>query len=405
VLETKKDSVRLLVGAMATEMLTESIAEVEAMGIYPPCIVLDVLALAHAARACRLIPANETTLVLDVHSDFANSVLVGQHQLGEVRSIPLKVRSILDAMGADLAETTEINLHAEHEEVITPQWQMKIWEKLAKELRRTCFASTELERIYVCGEPELIEGLPCFLEKQLGLAVMAWDVSTAFTVNPEIPRSLWPLAPVAIGLALSAGEATPGTFNFRQGKLACAKTWDIVKRPLVFTMTGVLWLVVLFAWWSHQSLRREQVRYRDLLAQSDVLYARVNPVQDLSQVAEHRKIVALLQWLEDQLTLPENHLPPLPDNFARILAVLEQVGKVRKTHYFTLDRLTLQDNELVLDGKCESDVCLDALKAIFRKTGLAKPDEDSVQSSSRPNESTQSTKLGRRFHMQVAVRE
>ncbi len=404
VLQRQSGSVRLLVGAVATEMLTKTIAEVEVMGIYPPGIVLDVLALAHAARVCQLIPDNEMILILDVHSDFVNSVLVGQQQLGEVRSLPLKVRSILDAMGADPAETTEINLNAVHDEVITSQRQMKIWEKLAKEVRRTCFASTELKRIYVCGEPELIEGLPGFLEKQLGLAVVAWDVSAAFTVNPDIARSLWPLSPVALGLALLAGEATPGTFNFRQGKLACVKTWDIVKRPLIFALAGVLWLVVIFTWWSLRILQEEQARYRELLTQANSLYARVNPAQDLAQVADHRKIVALLQWLEDQLNLPENHLPALPDNFARLLTVLEQVGKVRKTHYFTIDRLSLQDNELLLDGKCESDVCLDALKAIFKKTGLAKADDDSVQTSSKPGESGKNPKLGRRFHMQVYLR-
>ncbi|MBI4850001.1 MAG: hypothetical protein HY808_15740, partial [Nitrospirae bacterium] len=251
ILKVEAPNVRLLVAAVGKELLEETVSWIEGCEIYPFAMDLDLAGLFHLTKVTNAFASQGGIILLDIHSEICNMLVLSHGEIIEARAIRIKVDSSLDNEIKDMRMTTALRLPIfAHEgvrrtEFLTLGLKTKVFLQLIKEVRRTLFETQTLDAVYLCGEKELLEVLPVFLEKRLKVPVLAWDITSHITIASGVDTSSLPLTVSAIGLAIKALDKVEGGFNFRKESFACQKSLDILLKPLTAFLTLLFLLFFL----------------------------------------------------------------------------------------------------------------------------------------------------------------
>ena len=405
---------KLLTAALPKVVLRQALTALEAGNLYPQGIELDLLGLYHTwQRTSAPILQDHAAghcLVLEVRPEVCYLLFTQAGQLLEARAIPLAFRSVAAGMRADLQDTVELDLTAPDPVApapvsLTPQQQQQLSRRLTKELPRTLMNAPGLDSIYLCGEPQLVAILPDLLQTALQLPVTPWDFSQAFRLAPGLPADLIPHATVAVGLALKALGRTTGGFNFRKHEFAYTHAWTRLRRPLAITLTLLALLLIPLANYSRQALTPPTATYDQAVAVAREVYRRSHPTDTLPTLRGTEVIGYIKTALDEAIQSSQPTIPELPDTLMCWAALFEILTPVRRHYAFTIDHLILNTQDLLIEGRTESDLLLDALKLQLKKLAWLDLNAQSLQVHTQLLAEPKNPKLPRMYRIQVKVRE
>lgn len=260
--------------------------------------------------------------------------------------------------------------------------------------------------IYVCGAQETIEFLPPFLEKRLKIPISPWDATTHIQIEEGVPRPLLPLATSAIGLAIKALDKANGGFNFHQGAFASKKGFDIIKKPLAIALTLLFLLFLLTAIHFYLGTKEKSQEYDELIRQAEQIYARVNPQGSLATGKQWEKIYEVREFLKQRLDESLETTPPIADAMPRWATIAKAITEARKQYYFTIEYLAIGPKEAILEGRTESDLCFDFLKAYLKQIPDIAQEDDSLRLvHSQLIEHPKNPKLPRHYKFWIKFKE
>lgn len=385
ILKVEGQNSRLLVAAVGKELLEETVSWIEACEIYPFAMDLDLAGLFHLTKATNAFANQGGVILLDIHSEVCNMLALSQGQIIEARAIRIKVDSSLEDEVKDMRMTTALRLPIfAHEGVRRTEFlalglKTKVFLQLIKEVRRTLFESQTLEAVYLCGEKELLEVLPVFLEKRLKVPVLAWDIASHIGIAQGVDTTNLGLAVPAIGLAIKALDKVDGGFNFRKATFACQKSQDILLKPLAAFLTLLFLLLALSAIYFYLAANDKASAYENLLAEVEKVYGRVNPGESLAAVNYWDRIYHVKRFLQDRSELSTDTLPKIQDVLPHWATLSHKIAAVREQYYFTVERLRIDPKEATVEGRTETDLCFDVLKQHLKQIPWVDDHEDSMR--------------------------
>ncbi|MBI4847649.1 MAG: hypothetical protein HY808_03610, partial [Nitrospirae bacterium] len=291
-------------------------------------------------------------------------------------------------------------------EFLTLWLQTKVFLQLIKAVRRTLFETQTLDAVYLCGEKELLEVLPVFLEKRLKVPVLAWDTTSHITIAAGVDTTNLPLTVSAIGLAIKALDKVEGGFNFRKESFACQKSQDILLKPLAAFLTLLFLLFFLGGIFFYLTVNDKARGYENLLAEAEEIYGRVNPGETLAKIQYWDKINYMKRFLQDRLELATNPHPEIQDTLPRWATLATKIAEVRAQYYFTVEHLTIQPQEATFEGRTETELCFDMLKKQLKQVSWIDSHEDSIRlTHSELLENPRNPKLPRVYKFWIRFKE
>ena len=375
---------RLLAVAAQRKIIGELLALVEPCGIYPFAIEVDIFGAVHLARWSEEIRSCRHLLLLDAQSDGFHLAFLDGGNLTHFRSVRFQVRSLMEGMLGDMDDTLELQIET-GDGVPAPSPELsplqigKFHERVLKELTRTLPGLDPVDKFYLTGPLEQIQGLPAFLEKH-GIAASLWDISQSVGIAQDVAREDISRAPAVIGLALKAMGQTSGGINFRKEEFRYAKAFDVIKRPLALTLSLLFLLLAGMALYLHTLCREQSRTYDALLARAETICQRTNPGATLAQIPRWNRIYEVRRLLEESLEGPK--LPPIQDTFKIWAKLFDALGQVRKDHFFTVESLRIDQQEAQFAGRAENDLVLDAVKRHLSQTDWIALSPDSLRALS-----------------------
>jgi hypothetical protein len=217
------------------------------------------------------------------------------------------------------------------------------------------------------------------LSHELQTRVEVWESSPKITRETSIAPEELPNAWIPIGLALKALGRVSGGFNFRKGAFAYRQSFEILKVPLAIALTLIFLLSLLAGFYLHQSRQRQKAVYEKLVSQAEKADARVNPDAPLFAMKYWDRISAVQRRFQERLAESQDPIPQIPDAVRRWPSLWQELGEVRKHHYFTVEYFVIGCEEIVLEGRTQDDFVFDLLKSHLRKLCWVDTHEDSLR--------------------------
>lgn len=398
---------KLLAVASKRENIEGVLALVESCGIYPYAVEIDIFGAVHLAQWVEETRSCRRLLLLDVERDGFNLAFLENGHLTSVRCARFHVRSLLDGMAEAVDDTVEIQIQPVPQvptsASVSSCWLgHKFYERILKELRRTLANLDQVERIYVSGPAQLIQGLPPFLAKN-GIDVTLWDIARTMEVADGIANEALTTAPPAIGLALKALGATSGGINLRQGNFRYTQAFDMVKFPIAAMVTLLLALFSLSAYYLHTVCREQSQTYDGLVAQAMTIYRQADPDTSLDHIDKWHTIYYVRNRVEEICREP--NLPAFQDACTVWAKIFQALNTVRNAHLFTVESLSIDQEYAQFAGRSETDLALDAIRNSLAGAAWIAPGADRLRVlSTEPIAAPTNPKLKRKYKYQIQLK-
>jgi Tfp pilus assembly PilM family ATPase len=418
ILKVDTQSTQLLTAAIPKENLEKTINLVESYCIYPFMVDIDIMGLLFMVQSTDMLKNSPNLLLMDVHHHVCNLITISQGQLLDIRAIPIKSDetetienpNVVDpskpvANKALMRKTLFLREGFRQTEILKLGLKSKVYLRILKELRRTVLGSQSIDAIYLCGDKELLEALPVFLEKRLKIPVAPLNIASSMELIEELKKEDISYASIAIGLALKALDRVEGGFNFRQGSFAYRKTFDIVKNTLAFTLTLLFLAFLLPSLHLHKKISTQHKAYDKLVSITQKIYLRHNPEGTLDNAPYFDRIYTVQEFFTSQKEDHQDKLIELTDATRIWPMLFRSIAMVRKKYYFTLEHFSIGQSEVLLEGLTQSDLFLDDLKQALRKLPIIDPQEDAMRLSSSPLTTSTDHTLTRQYKISIQLRK
>jgi len=282
-----KDQSRLLIFAAPKERIREKLAAMNANGLDPMFMNLDLAALYNAATASGIFEEHPNSVILDIGATTTNILFVQEGKLKSCRSLRSGSESMSRALARDLAVDTDSarekaergdgrprdddllkpltldddegedtpeteKTAAELETSIVLQRQDDFIARVHRETTRSLAASSadsKVSAIFVTGGASLAGGVLQRLRERFGMAILrleflSQDRLSDGDVDLETVNAQ---GGVALGLALQGLGADGINLEFRREDLRYTRKFDLIKVALASTVSLVF--ILLFLNW------------------------------------------------------------------------------------------------------------------------------------------------------------
>ncbi|MEN8149789.1 MAG: pilus assembly protein PilM [Planctomycetota bacterium] len=297
-----KDQSRLLIFAAPKDRLRERLAAMNANGLDPMFMNLDLAALFNAAQASGTFEEHPNCVILDIGATTTNLLFIQDGRLKSLRSLRSGSESVARGVARDLAgdpartapkadaplepltldedetpepETTpDPAVHA-----LTVQRQDDFITRVYRETTRSLAsysADSEVSTIFVTGGACLARGTLERLRKRFGMPVM--PIEFVKDGNHELGRAnleeFNAQGAVALGLALQGIGAEGIHLEFRRDDMRYTRKFDLIKVALASTVCLVF--ILLFLNWlnAQQNLRTRKNEMTTVLTLVHTKYVR-----------------------------------------------------------------------------------------------------------------------------------
>lgn len=330
----------------------------------PWAICPNVLGLARAARGVAEIATQAEALLIDLQADHTQVLGLCFGKIHHVRVIRLGLLSFVQP-APDMPDLSKTTLVLPPGDGIEEEKKAHFCARLGKEIKRSIMAfnlSQPPSTVYFAGAGGRIGGVLEALQNELGVAARRLSLPENVAWPQDEPKLQE--AHVAVGLAL-IGLGEEGEFvNFRQGEFVYRGLWHLMRLPflLVIVLLGLLFGTLA----ATTALRLDELamRYRTRLAQVVEI---TGPVEDkIPDTQEHE----IIRRIRQSLATPQEadwSPPAVTGAGTRWAQLCRQLLPVRGKYTFTIEELTIGQDEIVLTGRLKDERVLDEMRDAFAK--------------------------------------
>jgi Tfp pilus assembly PilM family ATPase len=407
ILHHEVQSTRLLVAAIPKPVLAQTISTIESCAIFPFAIDLDIMGLFYTWQLIAGY-SKKNLLLLYVQPDLCYTLLLSQGQILEVRTIRTHVASLMEGMLSDLNDTAELNLSTEEQSATLSSSNMPHkpqWERLLKELRRTLLGAPPLDSIYLSGDMVLTESLLAFISTELPIPVFLLDFSDKITMPEQKEPLNCSRLSIALRLSLKALGKTQGGFNFRKGEFIYKKSLDIVQRPLVITLTLLCILTLLAALYFHKIAQKKSQDYEQLRLLAQQVSSHGQPNLNLDHIPYWEQTYEVKESFKKLLEESQSQILQPDNTVLWWVSLFEVISQIRKSHYVTIERLSLGQQEVIFEGKAENDFFFDPLVKQLRNLPWIALDDNGIRVYSQQIPEPKNLKLPRQYKIWIKVNQ
>ncbi|MHC5036523.1 MAG: hypothetical protein ACYTHM_04350 [Planctomycetota bacterium] len=401
-------SSHVLALAIHQKTLGERLTDLQAHGVDPQAVDVDLSALYNFCRFAKVLPDEGTSVVIDLEADRVAMVAVKDGVLQAIRAFRVNLPQGEKEPEEDPSQETEgegeepppeAKAAPEGEEPVPPppeEIPQAVVEKLAREILRTLMAEGIEEEpavAYVCGRLSEREGLMTGLAEKTGLPLAPLPMPPALEGLPP-----WAVIGAGAGLKLMGHDALQ--FDFRQEGLVFKRKFERVKVGLTVLSVLAFILFALLGSYFKQLHRKEFNTHMALAENSLKIYRRALHLQKLEKGYTVRdaipEILRELKTKYNDLTGRgvDKDVPQIASVLSLWRDLALRIQSVRKDiPYLTVKDISLSSDFFILKGDVDSPESLDALLNVI----VADPRFSKVVYGAPPKQ-TKEDKL--RFHLQ-----
>lgn len=353
-------SSRVLTVAADRSDTGRSLADLQAHGVDPQSVDVDLGALYNFGRFAGAFPAEGTAVILDLEADRAGLVVVRDGALQGLRGFRMTLappQSPVEPQGALAAGMAEP----------APPDDRAV--KLAREIRRSLLAEG-LEAVpTACWVTGALASDETFLAEVREKTGLSFEVLAPTGILGEAP----PAVAVCVGAALKMFGHDALHFDFRQGDLAFRRKFERVKAGLT-VLSLLVFLVLTVAGGHLYRLDLREKAKRKALAQQAILLFNQSLRQEqlpsgltvndaMAKVQE--RLVAKMEELTGKGM--DKDIPQIPSALARWRDLAARIRSEKgKIEYLTVNEIQLGPTWLALKGEADSPEALDSLLNVIR---------------------------------------
>lgn len=223
-----------------------------------------------------------------------------------------------------------------------------------------------LKKIYVTGPLAAQENMVDRLGDKLGIETALWrPFDIVKHNNGEIDDGLQASLSVPLALALSAGNGSEKPFDLRREEFT-AKTVDNIKRPLLYLFSALIIFLALWSFNLYQKLNVEKSSYREL--SDGIRQVITETFPDARHVVKGRELEQMRQKILEEKSKYQ-WLKQVSAQGLVLETILNLSKVVSGLSDIKIDNISIEGNEVHLDGRTSSFKTVDDLKGRLSRLG------------------------------------
>ena len=356
ILQTEKGKTKLSVAAVNKQVLQEQLEVVENCHIHPFIVDIDIFGLFYLFQL-ETNYSSKNCILMQLEDTKCHFLLIKNGKVQDARKL-IMANSLLDDNNSSMGVTTELKLENIHqnENVDIEKYSTRVLRELKKTL-----LTTHIEEVHISGEPCLAEAILKSTTEHLKINCQLFDTKKYIKTGND--KQELHNANIAIGLALRSLRIVDNGFNFRKAEFSYTKSFSILQKPILVLFTCIFLLLLSGNLFYLQLIPPAKQQYENLVNNAVAIHQR-NFVKKI-KANYWSQVPYIKRYMKRQKEQPR--IPVIADLDILWMEVSEIIDKVRRRYYIVVDRVELNQKEIVFSGRTNDDTCLDLVYNFLQK--------------------------------------